>query len=208
MSTQFVSRAGMVGLVTGLLGVLSAVVLLAWPPQVPPGPLSFPFTTDGFLVVQGWFFVHHFGLLAALVALARSGALGGGRVARIGAWVAVAGMVVLTGAELFAMRFAAWDAKAANEGSMGVTYGIACTVIGVGMIGAGIGVLRAGVWSGWRRWVPLAIGLSVFLVVTPGMFAGYVVARLAIGSWMALFAALGWSLLAETGRVGRALPVG
>jgi len=43
--------------------------------------------------------------------------------------------------------------------------------------------------------MPLAIGIATFTVVIPGMFGGFVIARLAIGAWLLLFAALGWSLL-------------
>ncbi len=191
-------RAGLIGLVTGGLGALSAVVLLLWPPQVPVGPVSHPFTTTGFLVAQAWFFVHHFGLVLVLVALAGSAALAGSRLARGGAWLAVIAMIGLSLAELLAMRYAAWDETAANAGWMGTAYGITVSAIGLGMVVAGVGVVRAAAWSGWRRWTPLAIGLAVFVVVTPGMFGGFVVARLAIGFWMLLFAALGWSVYVES----------
>jgi len=194
MTRQQLSLAGRVGLVAGLLGALSALVMLAWPPQVPREQVSYPFTTDGFIVLQGWFFVHHWGLVLVLAALTLSSAIGHGRTARLGGWLAVGGMVMLTLAELLTMRYADWDNEVANAGLMGAAYGVSCTVIGVGMVAAGIGVLRAGVWSGWQRWMPMAIGVAVFAVVTPAMFGGFVVARLGIGSWMLLFAALGWSL--------------
>ncbi len=85
-------------------------------------------------------------------------------------------------------------------GWMGTAYGITVTGIGLGMLVAAVGVVRAGAWSGWRRWTPLAIGLAVFIVVTPGIFSGFIVARLAIGFWMLLFAALGWSVYVESRR--------
>lgn len=53
--------AGYVGVVAGVLGALSAVVLLLWPPQVSEELLSYPLTADGFYVAQAWFFVHHLG---------------------------------------------------------------------------------------------------------------------------------------------------
>ena len=174
--------------------------MLTWPPQSPEGHLSYPFTSTGFLVIQTWFFVHHLGLVTVLVALARSGAVGERRLARAGAWLGVVGMVMLTCMELFATRYAEWDTKAANEGVMGAGYGVSTSLVGLGMLGAGVGVLRARIWSGWRRFIPLLLGITLFLVVTPGMFGGFVIARLAIGTWMALYAALGWSLVVEAGR--------
>jgi hypothetical protein len=198
MSPRALSSSGSIGLITGILGVLSAIVMLSWTPQSTEGVLHYPFTPDGFRILQTWFFVHHFGLVAVLVGLLMSGAVGAGRFFRAGAWIAIIGMVMLTGMELFAIQYTEWDTKAANEGTMGAGYGISTSLVGLGMLIAGAGVLRTRVWSGWRRWIPLLIGLSLFLVVTPGMFSGYVIARLAIGSWMALFAALGWALVVET----------
>jgi hypothetical protein len=113
----------------------------------------------------------------------------------------VFGTVLLTGAELLAMRYATWDFDTANAGLMGTTYGIACTLIGLGMLAAGVGTIRAGIWSGWHAWTPLVIGITQFVVLTPGMFGGFVMARLAIGFWMLMFAALGWSMYAEARRV-------
>jgi hypothetical protein len=135
----------------------------------------------------------------ALVALAQSGALGDGRFVRGGAWTAVIGMVGLTVSELIAIRYADWPTDLANAGVMGTCYGISVTVIGFGMLASGIGVV-AGVWHGWRRWTPLAIGIATLVVVTPGTFRGFVIARLAIGSWLLLLAALGWSLYVESRR--------
>lgn len=194
------ARAGLIGAAAGLLGALSALVLMAWPPQVASDLVSYPFTTDGFVAAQAWFAVQHLGLLILLVALARSGATGPGAIARGGAWLAVAGMSLLALSEVLAMRYAAWNDAEANAGLMGAAYGVSSTVTGVGMCIAGVGVLRARAWRTWRRWTPLAIGLAVFAVVTPGMFGGFVVARLAIGFWMVLFAALGWSMHAESKR--------
>lgn len=199
MTRQAISRFGSVGVAAGALGALSAVVLLMWPPQVALGPVSYPFTSSGFRIAQTWFFVHHFGLITVLVGLAASGAVGSGRIARIGAWSAVVGTVMLAGAEVLAMQYADTEFTLAYAGPMGAAYGIATTLIGVGMIAAGIGVLRTNRWSGWHRWIPLAIGITEFVVLTPGIFAGFVAARIVIGSWMLLFGLLGWGLRDESG---------
>lgn len=197
MSSEARARAGLIGLVTGIIGAGAAVVLLLWPRQVSDDLVSYPFTTAGFYVAQVVFFVHHLGLLVLVVAFARSAAFGEGRVARGGAWLAVAGTAALAAAELLAMRYATWDFTTANEGLMGAAYGIACNAVGLGMLAAGVGTLRRRVWSGWFKWTPLAVGVTQFVVLTPGMFGGFVVARLAIGTWMLTFAALGWGLYAD-----------
>ena len=198
MSREALARLGSIGVAAGALGAVSAAVLLLWPHQVAPGPVSYPFTSNGFRIAQAWFFVHHFGLIAVLAGLAGSGAAGAGRIARIGAWSAVAGAVMLAGAELLAIGYADTDFAVAYSGPMGAAYGIATTVIGAGMVAAGVAVLRAHRWTGWHRWIPLVIGVSEFVVLTPGIFAGFVAARLAIGSWMVLFGLLGWALRAES----------
>ena len=184
-------------IVAGAIGPLAAALLLAWPEQVPRGPVHYPFTVTGFTVAQVVFFLHHWGLLAALVALCLSGALGRSRVARVGGWLAVAGMLGLTFAELNTIRFAEWDFAKANSGVVGASYGVSTNLIGLGLLIAGVGVARAGVWSGWRRWIPLTIGIATFVELTPGMFGGFVIARLAIAFWMFLFALLGQSLRVE-----------
>jgi hypothetical protein len=207
-------RSGLVCLVTGIVGAALAGLLLAWPTEVDDSLLRYPFSENGFLTIQAVFAVHHLGLVVGVVALALSGAVGTRWWARGGAWLLFAGTVMLTGSELLTMRYVDWTSDAANAGLMGAAYGISCTVMGIGAILAGAGVLRAKVWSGWRAWTPMVIGVAQFVMLTPGMFGGFVVARLVIGAWMLMFAALGWSLYAEsrgevrTGTRARAVPVG
>ncbi len=197
MSDSLLRLCGLACLVTGVVGALAAGVLLAWPTSVDEDLLRYPFSEAGFLVAQAFFAVHHLGLVAGVVALAVCGAVGTGRVARSGAWLLVAGTVGLTLAELNTMRYSDWTAEAANAGLMGATYGITCTVMGLGAIVAGVGVLRTRIWTGWRAWTPMVIGVAQFVMLTPGMFGGFVTARLVIGAWMLMFGALGWSVYAE-----------
>ena len=203
MSPKALSTCGKVGFITGILGVLSVIPMLAWPEQSPAGLVRYPFTAAGFQTIQTWFFVHHMGLVIGLVGLALSGAMGEGRFGRGAAWLAVVGMIGLTGMELFAIQFAEWENTVASSGAMGAGYGITTNLVGLGMVGAGVSVLRARLWSGWWRFVPLLIGITHFVLVTPAIFSnGWVIARLAIASWMALFAALGWGLVVEAKRRG------
>jgi hypothetical protein len=214
MSDRSLRLSGLVCLVTGVIGAALAGVLLAWPTSVDDSLLRYPFSRDGFLTVQAVFAVHHLGLVVGVVALALSGAVGTRWWARGGAWLLVAGTVMLTGSELLTMRYVDWNFDEANAGLMGAAYGVSCTLMGIGAILAGAGVLRTKVWSGWRAWTPMVIGVAQFVMLTPGMLGGFVVARLVIGAWMLMFGALGWSLYAEsrrevtTGALAQAVPVG
>jgi len=95
------------------------------------------------------------------------------------------------------MRYSDWTNDAANAGLLGTSYGVSCTVMGLGAILAGWGVLRTRSWTGWRAWTPMVIGVAEFVMLTPGLFGGFVIARIVIGTWMLMFAALGWSLYAQ-----------
>src|SRR5687768_3886122 len=147
MSELSLRRSGLICFVTGIVGAALAVVLLAWPTDVDDSLLRYPFSENGFLATQAVFAVHHLGLVIGVVALALSGAVGSGGVARTGAWLLVAGTVMLTASEVLCMRYVDWSNDAANEGLMGAAYGVSCTLMGIGAILAGAGVLRAKVWS-------------------------------------------------------------
>jgi hypothetical protein len=204
MNPVWVRRLGAVGIITALLGLASGVLMLTWPPQVAEEMLSYPFTPEGFRTIQLWFAVHHLGLIAVLVGLAGAAGVGPTRLARGGAIVAVIGMVGLTGMEVYAREFAEWSTKAANEGTMGAGYGITTSLVGLGMLVAGISVLRTRRWTGVWRFIPLSIGVMHFAVVTPAMFSNvYVLARIAIIGWIALFGALGWALVRDARQAAR-----
>src|SRR5262245_1500867 len=201
MSPNALSTCGKVLFITGILGALTVIPMLAWPVESPPGLVRYPFSAETFRAFQSWFFVHHLGLVIGVVGFALSGATGVERFGRIASWLAVIGMAGLAGMELFAMQFAEWDNKVASTGAMGAGYGITTNLVGLGMLGAGISVLRARTWSGWWRFTPLLLGITHFVVVTPAVFSNnWLIARLAIGTWMLLLAALGWGLMVETRR--------
>ncbi|MGI8874143.1 MAG: hypothetical protein ACR2KP_07425 [Egibacteraceae bacterium] len=74
-------------------------------------------------------------------------------------------------------------------------YGVSSILIGVTLIMAGTAVIGTGRWQGWRRLLPLLLGVYVFVPMTPALFASFVLARVVIGGWMLGFAALGWALV-------------
>jgi len=79
-------------------------------------------------------------------------------------------------------------------GLLVMSYGLFSLVMGVALILEGVAVLRARVWDGWRRWLPLALGIWVFVPLMPAMGLPFEAAEAAMAGWMLLFAALGWCL--------------
>lgn len=185
---------GLLCLWAGILGVASGVFLAVVSPAVDDDRYSYPLTAVGFVLIQCWFVLQHLGLAAGLVGLRRSAAVGA---RRAGVTAAIVGMGLLTATELAAIGAARSTYPGPGTGLLDALYGISSVAIGTGLVGAGVAVLRADVWRGWRRWLPLALGVYVFVPMFPAMLGGFLTARLAIGGWMLLFALLGWALARE-----------
>ena len=190
----WVSRAGLVCLVAGLLGAVSGIFLAVYPGQVPEDKFSYPLTPGGFTVIQIWFFLQHLGLLAGIAALPRARTMMQGRPARWGTGLAVSGMAMLAVTELVAItaRNSTYPGKGTDL--LDALYGVSSLAVGVGLVLAGIAVRRRGRWTGWRGLVVLVAGIFVFVPMVPALMGPHVLARLAITAWMLLFAALGYAL--------------
>jgi len=183
---------GVACLVAGSLGAASGIFLAVYPSDASDDTWRYPLSPDGFAAIQVWFGIQHLGLLAGIVALLGSGLVGTARAGRLGVWLAVAGMALLTATELLAVtaRHAALD----QFTYLNALYGVASLLSGVGLFVAGVTVRHDGRLRGWQRWVVLVSGIWVFVPMTPAIAAGFLTARLAITGWMLLFAALGWTL--------------
>ena len=147
-----------------------------------------------FAITQTLFAITHVGMILGLIALRGCGAVPPGRLGRVGLLVAVSGMVVLTVNELLAIIPAGQSTGSRAAGTVGAIYGLATILMGLGMVMAGIAVLRGGVWSGWERWLPLVLGIWLFVPTMPALFTDGDVARVALAGWALLFALLGWVL--------------
>ena len=131
------------------------------------------------------------GLVAlGLLAFGRSGAAGRSRSAVRGVALAVAGTCLLLAGELLSIPVR--DAKASDTSAaiVGAVFGLACVVSTVGFIVAGQATMRAGLWRGWRRFTPLATGVSLIPIgvlglglptLLPALVAVYGLCLLAMG---------------------------
>ncbi len=135
--------------------------------------------------------ISHLLLMAGVAGVARSGAAGQSRVGVVGLAVALLGLTVLVVAEV------SWLAGlAATE----VLYGIATLAMVLGLILAGVAVARAGRWAGWHRFILLACGLFIPLVLIPSFALPGLAMNYAIGLWGVCWLLLGLALRSEAAR--------
>jgi len=145
----------------GLLAVLAApVFLVQWLAAAPARELP----SDGLTATLGLCYL--VGFACSVVALRRDRATGRG-----------AGAAALFAVQLLGLALAAGQQlqDALQRRPLGNTvYGVcdlAWPVSHLLMLVAGVAVLRARVWTGWRRWTPLACGIALpasFLAMAVG----------------------------------------
>lgn len=136
--------------------------------------------------------VSHLLLIAGVVGLAKSGAAGRGRLAPAGLGLTLLALAELTVAE------AIW--AIAGEEAAVLFYSTATLALMLGLILAGVAVLRAGRWGGWHRYTVLATGLFIPLILMPAFGLPGYAANYAIGLWGVCWLLVGLALRAETTR--------
>lgn len=145
-----------------------------------------PFGTFENAVMQGIVIVANTLTLVGVVGLARSRAAGDGWLARVGLWIALLASALFLPFEVVV---------AVNLDIGGPALGLCALFQGLGLLLAGIAVLRAGRWNAWQRFTPLLCGLYTFLVLIPALAlspAGY--NAWALVGWQIPFALLGVAL--------------
>ncbi len=198
--SSFVKMAGLLCLVGAVIGAIGGLVTGFIPPAVSSDWYSYPYSPTGFLLAQLVFMLNHVLLFVGLLGLARSGAAGSGFLGRAGVWISLIGLATLTLCEIGAMTLATSLYPSPGTGFLDTSFGIASTLIGLGLTLAGVAVVKANEWTGWRRFIVLICGAAVFVIVIPGILGPFLVARLALTVWMLMFAALGWALYTQDTR--------
>ncbi|KJK45352.1 hypothetical protein UK23_26395 [Lentzea aerocolonigenes] len=126
---------------------------------------SYPWPSDTFVLVCLVYAVFHALVLVGVLGFARGDAVGTSRAARAGGALAVAGTGVLLVAELASIPFRDEALSATGPSVVGAVFGLGTLLTAVGFLMLGVTTLRAGVWQGWRRYVPLATGVWTTLLV-------------------------------------------
>ncbi|HEY2795627.1 MAG TPA: hypothetical protein VGJ28_24915 [Micromonosporaceae bacterium] len=188
--------AGWVCGLGGLLGVAGGLVTAFVAPVVAPDLYRYPFGPGAYTAVQIIFAANHVGLLVGLLGLGWIGAARGPWW-RVGAAFGTFGLLLLTGCEIWALRLTNAVDFGSRSTPLGTAYGVGTIATGIGLVLAGIAVVRTGRWRGWARWTPLAIGVLVFAMLLPALFGTFREARLAITAWMVVWTVLGVALLLD-----------
>jgi len=159
-----------------------------------------PFGTTENIVMQGVVIVANTLTLVGVVGLARSGAAGEGWLARVGLGIALAASALFLPFEVLV---------AINLELGGALLGLSALVQGLGLLLAGMAVLRIGRWDGWQRFTPLLCGLYTFLVLIPALALspeGY--NAWALAGWQIPFALLGVALYQHGSAPEQRVPAG
>jgi len=85
-----------------------------------------------------------------------------------------------------------------------VIFGIAGPLQALGMILAGIGVIRTGRWSSWRRFALVAMGLYIPLVMMPWLILGHGTGLLPLAGYHLFVLLIGIAYLVEDQAYARA----
>jgi hypothetical protein len=95
-----------------------------------------------------------------------------------------------------ALSLVAYDAPLDNLVSVAVLscFGVGTLLTAVGLIVAGRATLRSGVWAGWRRYIPLALGVWM-VAMMPLQFTPAL--PLPVGIYALAVMALGLALILE-----------
>lgn len=191
----FVHTAGLLCLAGAVIGVAGGLVTAFIAPSVGIDRYSYPYGPTGYVIAEVSFALNHVLLLIGILAVARSGATGSGRLGRVGVRISIAAMALLTLCELVSIGLLNSPYQSSRADALGAGYGVATIGIGVGLILTGIAVVKTRTWTGWARFIVLACGIAVFVIVLPGLFGPFLAARMALTVWMLMFAALGLALL-------------
>ena len=103
----------------------------------------------------------HVLVFIAVLGFARSGLAGTSRSAHIGLFLALAGTALLFVGELASIPVRDQRVDDTGAAIVGAIFGIGGLLSAVGFIAAGLATARAGLWQSWRRFTPLATGISI-----------------------------------------------
>lgn len=181
-SPGFLRSAGLCCVIGVLLQLVLGAVESFIPVQAPSSEFVFRQVLVGISYVL---------LLIGVIGLVLSGAAGNSWLAKIGLGIALLGSFLFIPSEIILLLV--------RVELGGALLTICMLLTGLGMLLAGIAVLRTRRWPGWSRYTPLICGLYIFVVLIPAFAIAQGPSFLALGGWGVCWLLLGAALRAEAG---------
>jgi hypothetical protein len=193
-TTRFIRTAALCCLIGGIIATLGAAVTALLPSAVPLTDASSPYTLVVYRYTQILWAISYALIVVGIVGVARTGAVGSSWLGKIGLWLAILGKGALTVGNASFAFFATATMTDAPIVFLDSLMGIASLVTALGLVLAGIVVLRVGQWQAWHRFIPLLCGLFVLVVLLPVLILELTVIQWPIAGWAACFVLLGIAL--------------
>ncbi|MEU0090702.1 hypothetical protein [Kribbella sp. NPDC006257] len=163
MNNLSIRRLTVAGLTGAVLTVLSGVVIEAIvkpASDVSDDRWSYPWSSDALTPVSIVFAGVHLLVFLGMLAFARTLRRG-----RAGATVALAGTLLLFLAEFASIPFADQRMNETGPQVVGGAFGLGVALTAIGLLVAGVGVLRSQDWQGWQRYAPVVAGVWSLLMI-------------------------------------------
>jgi hypothetical protein len=153
--------AGIIGATGTAIGGLVVQMVVQPATTVSDEMWSYPFSSDALVPMSILGAFLHVLVFIAVLGVARSGLAGTSRSAHVGLFLALAGTALLFVGELASIPV--HDQRVDDTGAAiaGAIFGIGGLLAATGFIAAGLATARAGLWQSWRRFTPLATGISI-----------------------------------------------
>lgn len=193
-NSNFIRSAGLWCIVGAVIATVGAIVTATIPSTVPVNNLSYPFSPPVFVATEILWTISHVLMFIGVLGIARSGAVGNSMVGRVGLWIASIGMAAVAVAELGFAFFPNATMDNPTVEFIDNAIGMATMVAAIGLVLAGIAVLRTRHWHGWHAFTPLLCGLFVFAVFLPVLITQPDLFLWGIAGWSACFIPLGFAL--------------
>lgn len=165
---ESIRRAAIAGIVGATATAISGLVIQAVvqpATSVSDKMWSYPFSSSALVPMSIFGAALHVLVFVAVLGFSRSGLAGTSRSARVGLGLALAGTALLFVGELASIPVRHQHVDATGATIAGAIFAIGGVLSAVGFIAAGLATARAALWQGWRRFTPLAAGISTVAVL-------------------------------------------
>jgi hypothetical protein len=157
--------AGIVGATATAIGGLVVQTVVQPTTSVSDEMWSYPFSSSALVPMSILGAFLHVLVFIAVLGFARSGPAGPSRSAHVGLFLALAGTALLFVGELASIPVRDQRVDDTAAAIVGAIFGIGGLLSAVGFIAAGLATARARLWLSWRRFTPLATGISTGAVL-------------------------------------------